>query len=234
MNKKLWVLPLLLAAVPVFAADPFSDAAEKAYAPYRAALFKTNSNSQPEAQDAIEKTQASWKAIMVRFADKAPAPYDRDAGFAKSLNDVAQVYAAAAAQIGKGELKAAHETLEAARDILADLRHRNQVVVLSDHMNAYHRVMEELLEQGEKTLAAPDGRQKLIEELGALAYLAGKLSSEASKDLAGNPEFVALNKALQQSVTDLRTALYRGDDAAVKAALGKLKAPYSKLFLKFG
>lgn len=225
---------MALALSSAFAADPFTDAAEKAYAPYRVALFKTNSNSQPEAQEAIEKTQASWKSVITRFAGKAPAPYDRDAGFAKSLTDVAQVYDAAAAQIGKGELKAAHETLEAARDILADLRHRNQVVVLSDHMNAYHSVMEEMLEQGEKTLTAPDGRQKLIEELGALAYLAGKLSTEASKDLAGNPEFVALNKALQQSVADLRSALYRGDDVAVKAALGKLKAPYSKLFLKFG
>ena len=234
MNKLFIASALVLALSGAYAADPFTDAAEKAYAPYRAALFKTNSNSQAEAQEAIDKAQASWQAIVARFSGKAPAPYDRDAGFAKSLTDVAQVYDVAAAQIGKGELKTAHETLEQARDILADLRHRNQVVVLSDHMNAYHSVMEELLEQGEKTLAAPDGRQKLIEELGTLAYLAGKLSTEASKDLAGNPEFVALNKALQQSVADLRAALYRGDDAAVKAALGKLKAPYSKLFLKFG
>lgn len=234
MNKKPVLIFVLAVMAQAFAADPFTEAAEKAYAPYRAALFKTNSSSQPEAQEAIDKAQSAWKGILARFASQPPAPYDRDPGFSGSLAEVDQVYAKAAAEIGQGELKAAHETLEKARDVLAELRHRNQVVVYSDHMNAYHHHMEVLLDEGEKTLTAPDGRAKLTEELGALAYLAGKLGSEAPKALAANPEFVALNRALQQSVTDLRAALYRGDDAAVKTALGKLKVPYSKLFLKFG
>jgi len=234
MHKHLLALALTLSLPAAFAADPFTDAAQKAYAPYRAALFKTNSNSLTEAQDAINKAQAAWKDVIARFGSKAPAPYDLDPSFAHSLRAIDAVYAEAATQISKGELKPAHETLEKARDILSELRHRNQVVVFSDHMNAYHSAMEVLLEEGEKTLAAPDGRLKLTEELGTLTYLATRLDSEAPANLRANAEFSKLYKALQDSVAGLRTALYHGEDAAVKAALGKLKAPYSKLFLKFG
>lgn len=223
-----------LTAMPAFSADPFTDAVEHAYAPYRAALFKTNSNSRLEAQDAIDKAQAAWNSIVSRFAGQPPAPYSRDPDFAQSLAEVSKVYETAAMQTGKGELGPAHETLEQVRDILAGLRQRNQVIVFTDHMNAYHARMEVLLSEGEKTLASPVGRQKLTEELGALAYLAGKLGSEAPRELAADPEFTALYQALQQSISNLRAALYHGDEATVKSALGKLKAPYSRLFLKFG
>jgi hypothetical protein len=46
-----------LLSLPVVAADPFTDALQAAYAPYRAALFRTSGKSQPEAGQATIQAQ---------------------------------------------------------------------------------------------------------------------------------------------------------------------------------
>ena len=234
MNKLLIATLMTLSFSSVFAADAFTDAAQKAYAPYRAALFKTNSNSPQEAQQAMQQAQQSWSQIVSRFAAQAPAPYDRDSAFATTLGEVAKVYAHAADQVSQGQLSEAHESLETIRDLLADLRHRNQVIVYSDHMNAYHAAMEHVLNDGEKMLTQADGMQQLTAQVGVLGYLSDKLSSEAPADYLNNEEFKTLAQAQKKSVADLQSALFAQDKQAVKEALGKLKVPYSKLFVKFG
>lgn len=49
-----------------------------------------------------------------------------------------------------------------------------------------------------------------------------------------DPEFEGLVKPVVKSVADLRSALLAQDAAQVKEAMGKVKQPYGKLFLKFG
>jgi len=101
-------------------------------------------------------------------------------------------------------------------------------------MNAYHAQMEKVLIDGPKTLLEPNGLLQLTAQVGALDYLAAKLNSEAPVDYLKNDEFVASYKAVEQSVADLKTALFTQDVAQVKAAMGKVKVPYSKMFIKFG
>lgn len=234
MYKSALILSLLLTAGIASAADPVTDVMQKAYAPYRVALFKTNSNSQTEAQQAITQAQQSWNQIATQFGSKPAAPYDRDTDFAKSLADVSKVYAKAAEEIGKNQLTEAHETLEEAREVMADLRHRNNVIVYSDHMNAYHAQMELVLIEGPKTLTGPNGIQELIAQTGALEFLAARLKNEAPADYAKNDEFNTMLAAVQKSVADLKAALFSNDLTKVKDALGKVKVPYSKMFIKFG
>jgi len=234
MFKPVLMLSLLFAAGVATAADPVTDAMQKTYAPYRVALFKTNSNAQDDARKAVAQAQQGWSAIVAQFGAKPPVPYDRDAEFGHSLARVGEVYSKAAEQIDKNELVEAHETLEHAREVMAEMRHRNQVIVYSDHMNAYHSQMEKVLIDGDKTLAGPSGMLQLTAQVGALDYLAGKLKSEASAEYLANPEFVAMYAALEKSVADLKAALFAQDEAQVKSAIGKLKVPYSKMFIKFG
>ena len=169
-----------------------------------------------------------------QFAAKAPAPYDRDTALATSLSDVSKVYAKASEQVNAKQLAAAHETLEAARDIMADMRHRNNVVVFSDHMNAYHSEMEKLLIEGPKTLTKAHGMHLLSAQAGVLAYLSKRLTSEAPANLNGNAEFRKLVIAVDQSIAALQAALLTDNFDAVKDAMSKVKKPYSQLFLKFG
>ena len=165
---------------------------------------------------------------------KAPAPYDRDTALATSLSDVSKVYAKASEQVNAKQLAAAHETLEAARDIMAEMRHRNNVVVFSDHMNAYHSEMEKLLIDGPKIMTKAHGMHLLSAQAGVLAYLSKRLTSEAPANLNGNAEFRKLVIAVDLSIAALQAALLTDNFDAVKDAMSKVKKPYSQLFLKFG
>jgi hypothetical protein len=234
MFRYVLTLTLIVASGLSAAADPVTDAMQAAYAPYRAALFKTNSASQAEAQQAISQAQQSWRSLSERFGSKPPAPYDRDAGFGESLAGVTKIYDAAATEIARNDLAAAHETLEAARETLAELRQRNNVVVFSDHMNAYHAQMETVLGKGSALAATADGRFELGLQAGALDYLATRLSAETPASLRANADFQSLLGAVQTSVRALKDALRTQDGARIQAALAQLKAPYSKLFVRFG
>lgn len=232
--RSLFVLGCLASAGIASAADPVTDVMQKAYAPYRVALFKTNSNSQEDAAKAIAQAQQGWSQLATQFGAKPAAPYDRDTEFAKSLAEVSKVYAKAAEEIGKNQLTEAHETLEHARDVMSEMRHRNNVIVYSDHMNAYHAQMELVLNEGPKTLAGPNGMQELTAQTGALEFLAARLKTEAPADYAKSDEFNTMLAAVQRSVADLKAALFTNDATKVKDALGKVKVPYSKMFIKFG
>ena len=232
------ILALLLAGhalLPAaWAADPATDAMQAAYAPYRAALFRTNSKSQAESERALAEALQSWQAIGDRFAKAPPPPYAGDAKFGATLADVTLVYRDAEQLIRAGKLPEAHEALERVRDLLADLRRRNGVVVFSDHMNAYHSEMEHTLTEGPRLLQQPQGLLLLMARVGALEYLAARLQTQAPPELQRDAEFAAGHKALADSVGALRAAALAQDMAAVQRAIAALKGPYSRLFLKFG
>ncbi|HMW24254.1 MAG TPA: hypothetical protein PKC59_12530 [Burkholderiaceae bacterium] len=231
-----WLAALALAAMAgsAQAADAITDALQQAYVPYRAALFRTNSKSQSESEQALAAARRSLAGVVAQWAAKPAAPYDRDPEFAATLKKVDEVYARAQAQVAKAELAEAHETLEGARDLLAELRHRNGVVTFSDHMNAYHEVLEHVLIGGPKTLDSPNGLLRLAGDVGVLDHLAQRLGSQADAALMANPEFVKMLAALKASVATLKDAVLRQDTAAVRDAIGGLKKPYSQMFLKFG
>ncbi|MEY4754180.1 MAG: hypothetical protein RJA44_1855 [Pseudomonadota bacterium] len=225
---------LSITAGPALSADAVTDALQQAYVPYRAALFRTNSKAQPESEQAIAATRKALAGVTAQWAARPGVPYDRDPGFATTLKQVDEVYARAQAQIGQTDLAGAHETLEAARDLLAELRQRNGVVVYSDHMNAYHEVMEHVLKDGPKLAGEPGGLLKLAGPVGTLDYLAGRLDTQADPALKANTEFSRMAAAVRASVTALQEAVQRQDAAAVREALQGLKKPYSQMFLKFG
>jgi len=232
--RLLSLLALLSIASPVPAADPVTEAIQQAYAPYREALYKTNGQSQAEALAALDRARQQWQALVAAYAGKPSQPYARDPQFAASLQAVGRVYDEARAKIDAHQLGEAHHALEAARDILADLRHRNGIVVYSDHMNAYHSQMEHVLDSSARLLEEKQGQLKLMSEVGVLAFLARRLDAEASAELKANGQFVTLLKAVGEAVSRLEAAVLTGDAQEIRASLQGLKKPYSKLFVQFG
>jgi hypothetical protein len=225
---------LLSACALAQAADPVADGMQAAYAPHRMALFKTNGKSQAEVQQALTQAQQAWDRLSRQFGATPAAPYDHDPAFAATVAEVAKVYTKAVVEINANQLTDAHNTLEHAREVMADVRQRNNVVVFSDHMNEYHGQMELIVSDGSATLAQPRGLLTMTAQAGALSYLAKRLSTQAPVNLTQNSEFTALIAAVNHSVGNLEAALLNQDIAAVKDAIGKLKAPYSRLFAKFG
>jgi hypothetical protein len=183
---------------------------------------------------AIKPSANRPATIGGRFTSKPPPPYDRDTEFAATLAKVSAVYDKAAREVDRNQLTQAHETLEAARDLMADLRRRNGVVVFSDPMNAYHAEMERLLIDGPKILAGPQPLPMLMAQVGVREYLARQLRVQAPAQLSQDQEFNRLLKDLEASVQGVKSALVNQDLAAVKQAMSKVKAPYSQLFLQFG
>lgn len=237
MRRPLLSFALLIAASacsPVHAGDVVTDAVQAAYAPYRLALFGTNAKAPAQAQQALAAAQREWSTVVERFGTKPPPPYDRDTGFTTTLSQVTAAYDKAAAEVAAGRLPEAHETLEAVRDMLATLRLRNGVVVYSDHMNAYHAEMERLLVDGPKALAGPRGVPWITAQGGVLGYLVRQLRERAPAATRQAPEFDELLKAVEASVQKLQDAAAGQDVAAIQEAMSRIKAPYSRLFVKFG
>ncbi|MCB1332334.1 MAG: hypothetical protein KDK26_01450 [Roseivivax sp.] len=226
----LWGLASAAWAGPV---AEFETAFRQTYGAYRVALFRTNAGQQADSVAALGQVQAGLTAMMARYRDAPPPHYADDPQWAETLDKVAALVAAAQGEVDAGQLPQAHETLEGVRDLIGDLHARNSVETFSDRMNAYHAEMEHVLALDLSGLDAA-AMGDLRERAGVLGYLAQDVLGAPPPEAAGNAEYDGLAKAFAGSVEALRAAV-RGDDAEqIKAAVGGLKVPYSKLFLKFG
>lgn len=225
---------LVLAFVGSASAGPvaeFETALRAAYADYRAALFQTNAGQPQAAVKAVDAFRRKWTAL-VAANPAAPPQYADDPAYAATLAKVAATADIAAGEVAAGELPKAHETLEAIRFQIGGLHERNGIVGFSDRMNAYHAKMEEVLGKDYGGFDAA-GLGALREDAAVLTWLAADISAHPPAE-ASDPAYGKLLDSLVDSVTRLSAAARSGDVAAAKSALGSLKAPYSKLFLKFG
>lgn len=232
--RSLALLSISLVTSSAMASDPVTDAIQQAYAPYRAALFHTNAKQQVDSEKALTLARQQWSELISRFAGNPPAPYDRDSVFATSMAQVNGIYEKAEREARASNFAQAHETLEQVREIIAELRRRNQVTSFSDQMNAYHAEMEHMLTDGPRKLVDPDGMLQLLGQVGVLEYLARRLFTEAPTSLANEGDFVTLAKAVEKSVAELKSALLAQDGKLAKEAMSKLKGPYGRMFLRYG
>ncbi len=232
--KSLLTMSLLAIHINAIASDDITNAMNEAYAPYRVALFKTNSGSAEDAAKAVMKAQKHWDQLREQYFGKAVAPYDRDKAFDDSLTAATTVYQHAQKLVSENKLHEAHEALEGIREIIAELRHRNNVITYSDQMNAYHAQMEELLELTKLHAEKPDFLDTVTMKTGVILYLSQKLETEADETQLANPEFNKLLMQQKQAVSSLKDAVFKHNINDIKTAIDKLKPAYSKLFVKFG
>ena len=209
----------------------FEASMRQAYGDYRAALFTTSAGDAQKATGAINGFKAKWSALAE--ANMTPPPqYADDAEYAATLTKVAEIVDDAGSQVGEGKLAEAHETLEAIRDQIGALHERNGIIGFSDRMNAYHAKMEDVLARDYTGFDAA-GMGLLREDAAVLDYLAGQIASHPPAE-ASDPVFGELLSGMQASVAALMAAVRDGDSEAAAKAVGGLKVPYSKLFVKFG
>jgi hypothetical protein len=220
---------------PAFAGPvtDFEAAYGEMYAGYRSALFATNSGSAENSAAALQGLEKQWDALTAAYGQTPPPQYESDPEWAATIANVSGSIAKASDAVAKGDLPASHETLEGVREAFSALHARNGIETFSDRMNAYHAEMEKIIGLD---LAALDAgaKQTLLEHSAVLAYLAQDVLSAPPANAKDNAEYAILSAALQASVDQLVTAARAGDEAAIKAAVGALKVPYSKFFLKFG
>lgn len=233
MKCTLWLATTVLSAVVGMTnafAGPVKDFERDlraSYSQYRVSLFATNAAKPDEAAKSLAAFKLAWAALADR---PVPPHYSDDARYAATLTAVATIADKAAAEIAAGKLGEAHETLEAIRDEIGGLHARNGIIGFSDRMNAYHAAMEHVLAAAPNLNAA--GLATIAGDLAVLAYLADAVVANPPAD--ADASFAVLVADVTKSLAAARAAIATGDVAAAKAALGGLKVPYAKLFLKFG
>jgi hypothetical protein len=216
-------------------AGPVQDAESQlrsVYGDYRVALFQSSAGNVDATAGALQSLNRNWEALSQEWTSAPPPQYADDTLLISTMARVDMVIDQAADEAGRGDLAAAHATLEAVRSEVGDLHGRNGVIGFSDRMNAYHAEMEKVLdseaeEEGPKAMAALRG------EAAVLAYLANDIAKHPAPE-ASDPAYEPLVDGLLKSVQALQVAALTGDTASVKAAIAGLKPAYSKLFLKFG
>jgi hypothetical protein len=241
MKKYLVLVSYLLVAVSSisFAAEnaflQFNSDVEKAYAAYRKALFQTNKKDAEKSGKANEIFIQQWMQIKQTYATKPPEVFSSDPEWKSTLTNIEEIAVLSAGQITEGHLAEAHETLEAIRDELTDLRKRNSVIVFSDHINNYHEVMEGLLEGG-YTPEKIDSQtmDKLQGQIAVLEYLAAAIKENAPLKYREDQQYQKLETGLLGSLEDLNKALESKDPVSISKAINMLKPAYAKLFVNFG
>lgn len=231
-SSKIAIIALMFASLSASTAlagpvKDFETDLRAAYGQYRISLFATNAAKPDEAAKSLAAFKTAWSGIAGR---PVPPHYSDDARYAEVLKTVATIADKANAEIAAGKLAEAHETLEAIRDEIGGLHARNGIIGFSDRMNAYHARMEHLLGLAPELDAA--GLPAIAGDLAVLGYLADDVVANPPAD--ADASFTALVGDVQKSLVTARAAVATGDVAAAKTALGGLKAPYAKLFLKFG
>jgi hypothetical protein len=211
-------------------AGPFKEAEARvgqAYAHYRAALFHTNQKDKAATEAALAAFREKWAALVTDWKAAPPPQYVDDVELTATLDAVTRILAVAGTATANGELAKAHDILEAIRDQLGSLRGRNGIISFSDRMNAYHEVMERIVDAADMTPASA------LEEAGLLSHLAGELDRHRppNVDMAA---FEGSLKALLASVSAFQAAARSGNGAAIDVARRGLKQPYSRMFLRFG
>jgi len=225
------VAGLGLGPVPAWADDPLTRAVQDAYAPYRQALFRTSSGPAEAAAQAVATARAAWGTVVARFRSPPP-PFDRDRELDATFAAVAAAYAKATEAVGRGALPEAHQELEAIRDLLAEARRRNNVIVYSDHVNAFHASMERalVLAGGAGTPSVDEAR----ELAGVLAFLAARLESAAPAALRETAEFAPALARIGESVRAFRDAARAGEPDALRDAAARLRPAFAPFFVRFG
>lgn len=213
----------------------FNADVEKAYAAYRTALFQTNKKDAEKSAKANDNFIEQWKQIKQSYARRPPEVFSSDPKWESTLASIEEIARQSAVQITAGDLAEAHETLEAIRDELADLRKRNSVIVFSDHINNYHEVMEGLLHEGYSAdKIGPQAIAELHGQTAVLLYLAAAIKENAPARYRENQQYQKLEDGLFGSLEDVRKALESKDPAAISKAVTMLKPAYAKLFVNFG
>lgn len=234
-----WTKPLfaalLLTTISLPAQAGFDEDVDKAYASYRIALFKSNQKDAEATIKAIGKFLKIWNGTILTQYQSAPARYEGEENWSKTLEDIKAIALKADASAYEGKVAKAHDILEAIRDELDGLRDRNGIRVFSSYINAYHREMEHLFKlKITKESWNPKLASDIREQTGILAYLAKDIAAHVPAAHQDKPDFKALLDELHLSIDRLRVALDGNDPMAVGKAIKGLKPAYAKMFLKFG
>lgn len=232
------VFGFALALRPAFASDfrNFHGGLAGAYPHYREADFYLRTGNAAVALFELEQWQSKWRAIVGEFAESPPDIYADDPAWASTLNEIDDLSLKGLEQASAGNLKEARQTLEPIRQLLADSRHRNHVIIFSDHVDRANAAYERLFAY-RHTPPAFDNVDQLDAFRRAVATTTDayqQVMDNAPAPHLENPEFQRLMKQSFYSLRRLWVAIKEQNQRNLINILRELRSSDRMLFLRFG
>jgi hypothetical protein len=170
------------------------------------------------------------------YADSPPADYAGDTNWKKTLQEVLARAETGLDALDADDPEAAKDAINPIRDILGDLRRRNNIVTYSDHVNALGAAMDvlaryrrEVKDLGDATAVAMVREQAAIVEA-----LFEKCRDQAAREVATDPEFKRLVDGAAESMAKLMESLETGDILLYRIGIGEMRSYERIMFLRFG
>jgi hypothetical protein len=240
MLRSLSVVVLCLAAFAIeahaSALSRYNEAVARAYDHYRSGLFYVQTGNPAVAGFEIAKAVAVWKEAVIPFAAAPPDAFSDDEAFGRDLQDIFRRLHEADALLAAGDGDGAEAQLTPVRTLLADLRHRNGVIVFSDRVDAANAAMDRLWVYRH---APPDWSDDgavsaLLADAAVTLYHYRRLESDAPAALAANPEFQRIVTGAVASLEALWVEILAGNEEMVISYLRELRSFDRILWLQFG
>ena len=247
MNKFMWVTKVVAVIALVLLSlsptkvgagegDAFHSAQAGAYAHYRQALFYARRENTMSAAFELEELSEKWAKLMSQFAGNPPALYAADATWRDTLEGIAKRIDQALATAVEGDAKQAHDQLIPVREILSDLRQRNNVVIFSDHIDAANQAFQKLFQfrRNPPDFADPVQVRDLQGRLAETISAYEKCRTEASPEVAENEQFQRLIEDSLFYLKRINVAIDEKNQLSVVNILRRVVSSDNLLWMLFG
>ncbi len=214
----------------------FHDTLADAYKHYRTATFYLRTGNPAVASFELMDLQSKWQELNKRFQQNPPAIYSRDNTWEPSLQEIELRIDQGIKATDAGELETAQKKLAPIRQLLSDLRRRNNVTIFSDLIDKANQSFDALFyyRHNAPDLNNPEQIEDVQRRLSLVAYWYERCLKEGPKKVQEDPLFTRLLTTSQDSFAKAWVALRTKDRRRFINILREISATNRMLYLKFG
>ena len=215
--------------------DEFQRELDTARTPCRDAVFNLRAGNMDVVSFDLDECKRQWRALALHWAKTPPGPYAKDPDFGHALLTVAAQIEQARTFVERNQRAFVGEALDHMADTLREMRKRNNVVTLTDRVEAYQTAMEPVTRDPRRYEAAPPEQlADLSAQLKQWRTLAQAVGTAASPALARDPHFQELLKNNLDAIARAEDGVKRHDTRLLVDSLRELRSVFNLLQLRFG
>jgi hypothetical protein len=235
-------LALALLAGPAKSGDlagdlaDFNAAVEQAQSHNRVAIGYLRTGNVDLASLEIDRLREAWGALAQRFAGKRPDAFDGIARYGTLWTGVSARLVVADLMLKSGRSNAAHQSLEAIRGDLYDLRKAASIKVLADCVRDGNAAMDALMVYDDRALdwTKSETRDGIASKASIYASVLERCDGMADDTVRQSPEFHRLVDGAKAGLALIPKAIATRDNDLLHRVLIELRSFDNLLAFRFG
>ena len=175
--------------------------------------------------------------VLINNYKKPPPHFSEEKEWNETWVQVKSMADQALGLLQKNSTDNARTVFEDLRELLANLRKRNNIIIHEDFIFAYYGRMDELVGSDFTPKSLGDDPKRIIElkeQLAVLSYLLEAMENNAPDKLSNDTKFLMSLEELSQSIEKVRQAIETKDNSKIAAEVLNLRPTFMKFFLKHG